>query len=153
MTPDILSYNQRQLPEWQDLCTALARDITAGLPEATARIYHAAPVWFLNDNPIVGYWVRKAHVQLLFWSGQSFTAPGLRPEGTFKAAEARFTSVSQIDGTLLERWLAEARILQWDYKNIVKRRGVLEWLGPPGGGLIRRSAPRVPPGHARGSRR
>jgi hypothetical protein len=134
MTPDTLAYTQRQPPEWQEICTALAQGITAGLPEASARIYHSAPVWFLNDNPIVGYWVRKAHVQLLFWSGQSFTTPGLQPEGKFKAAEARITSAARIDGALLQGWLAEARTKQWDYKNIVKRRGVLEWLGPPEAG-------------------
>jgi hypothetical protein len=65
---------------------------------------------------------------LLFWSGQSFATPGLSPEGKFKAAEARFTAAEQVDAPSLQRWLAEGREIQWDYKNIVKRRGVLERL-------------------------
>lgn len=67
-------------------------------------------------------------MRLLFWSGQSFDEPGLQPEGKFKAAEARYTSVDQINTTDLQRWLEKARNIQWDYKNIVKRKGRLERL-------------------------
>lgn len=127
MTPDILAYNQRQAPDRQAICDLLARDIAAALPEAEAKVWHGGPVWFLNGNPVAGYWVRKAHVQLLFWSGQSFGESALRPEGKFKAAEARLTDAAGIDRAALARWLGKARTIQWDYKNIVKRRGVLEW--------------------------
>lgn len=67
-------------------------------------------------------------MRLLFWSGQSFDEPGLRPEGKFKAAEARYTDAAQIDTDDLERWLKKSRAIQWDYKNIIKRKGVLERL-------------------------
>lgn len=133
MTPDILAYNQRQAPDRQVICDLLARDIAAALPEADARVWHGGPVWFLNGNPVVGYWVRKADVQLLFWSGQSFGESTLRPEGKFKAAEARLTDATGIDRAALARWLGKARTIQWDYKNIVKRRGHLEWLVRPDG--------------------
>jgi hypothetical protein len=133
MTPEIQAYNQRQVADWQAICDLLARDISAALPEAEAKIWHGAPVWFLNGNPVAGYWVRKAHVQLLFWSGQSFGESALRPEGKFRAAEARLTDVAQIDRAVLARWLGKARTIQWDYRNIVKRRGVLEWLVRPDG--------------------
>ena len=53
---------------------------------------------------------------------------GLAKEGSFKAAEARYTAVDQIDTERLGRWLAEAREVQWDYKNLVRRRGRLERL-------------------------
>ena len=127
MNEDILAYNDAHAPQ-QLICNVLAEVIERHLPGADSKIWHAAPVWFLNGNPIVGYWVRKEHVQLLFWSGQSFDEPGLRPEGKFKAAEARYTSVDQIHTDDLERWLSKAQKIQWDYKNIVKRRGVLERL-------------------------
>lgn len=133
MTPDIQAHNHRQPAEWQAICDLLARDISAALPDAEAKIWHGAPVWFLNGNPVTGYWVRKAHVQLLFWSGQSFGECALRPEGSFRAAEARLTDVAQIDRAALARWLGKARTIQWDYKNIVRRRGVLEWLVRPDG--------------------
>ena len=62
---------------------------------------------------------------MLFWSGQSFEEPNLMPEGSFKAAEKRYTQVNEIKKTVLKRWLQKSKKIQWDYKNIVKRRGVL----------------------------
>jgi hypothetical protein len=85
-------------------------------------------VWFLDGNPTVGYSKLKRCVRLLFWSGQSFDEPGLAPEGTFKAAEARYTAVEQVDVVNLARWLAKAREIQWDYKNLIRRKGKLERL-------------------------
>mgnify|MGYP003346928070 CR=1 FL=1 len=90
---------------------------------------NAGAKWTLFDgNPIVGYSKLKDSVRLLFWSGQSFTTPGLAVEGSFKAAEVRYTDVAQVKVTPLRRWLREARTIQWDYKNIVKRKGKLERL-------------------------
>lgn len=103
----------------------LAAVIRCHLPEAEERIWHAHPVWFLDGNPVVGYSKLKGGVRLLFWSGRSFEETGLRNEGKFQAAEARYTHADQIDEALLGRWLAKARHIQWDYKNIVKRKGVL----------------------------
>ncbi|HWV68285.1 DUF1801 domain-containing protein [Chitinophaga sp.] len=91
-------------------------------------IWHRHPVWFLNGNPIVGYSKLKNSVRLLFWSGQSFDEDGLQPEGTFKAAEARYTDAKQVDPDLLKRWLEKSANIQWDYKNIVKRKAMLERL-------------------------
>jgi hypothetical protein len=56
----------------------------------------------------------------------SFAAPGLPPEGGFKAAEARFRSADEIVPAALDRWLAEARLVQWDYRNIVRNKGQLD---------------------------
>ena len=128
MNTDIKAYNHAQEQGLDALCDRLAIEIDQGLPEAESKIWHGGPVWFLAGNPVVGYWVRKSGVQLLFWSGQSFDEPGLKPEGKFKAAEAAFTSVDEIDSGALARWLGKARDIQWDYKNIVKRKGVLERL-------------------------
>lgn len=85
-------------------------------------------MWFLDGNPIVGYSKLKDCVRLLFWSGQSFEEDGLKKEGSFKAAEARYTTRDPIDAEKLGRWLAESRNVQWDYKNIVRRKGRLERL-------------------------
>jgi hypothetical protein len=87
-------------------------------------------VWFLDGNPIVGYSKLKGPkpdgcIRLLFWSGQSFDEPGLEDEGSFKAAEARYTSADQIVAKDLKRWLEKSIEIQWDYKNIVKRKGKL----------------------------
>ena len=98
------------------------------MPEAENKIWHGHPVWFLEGNPVVGYSKLKGSVRLLFWSGQSFDEEGLQNEGSFKAAEARYTAVGEIDTKMLQHWLAEARDVQWDYKNLVRRKGSLQRL-------------------------
>lgn len=125
---DIRAYNASQPPGDRKICDALAKLIDAGLPGAECKIWHRHPVWFLEGNPIVGYSKLKDCIRLLFWSGQSFDEPGLAPEGSFKAAEARFTSAAEIPANELKRWLKKSSLIQWDYKNIVKRRGRLERL-------------------------
>lgn len=128
MNKDIELYNAALPPAEQAICQLLAEHIDRQLPEAENRIWHAHPVWFLEGNPIVGYSKLKDCVRLLFWSGQSFEEDGLKKEGSFKAAEARYTATGQVDARKLRRWLAEAREIQWDYKNIVRRKGRLERL-------------------------
>ena len=124
----IAAFHAAQTAEERAICEVLRRVIDRELPEAESKIWHAHPVWFLDGNPIVGYSKLKTCIRLLFWSGQSFQTPGLKPEGTFKAAEARYTDVDQIDEASLASWLAESRGIQWDYKNIYKRKGRLERL-------------------------
>ena len=128
MHADTEQYHAAQSPEDRRICTLLADAIERALPEAENKVWHAHPVWFLDGNPIVGYSKLKNCVRLLFWSGQSFATPGLAPEGKFKAAEARYTSAEQVDTAVLSRWLAESRDLQWDYRNLVRRKGRLEPL-------------------------
>ena len=128
MHSETVSYNNAQPPEDRRVCDLLAQQIDLALPDAENKVWHAHPVWFLAGNPVVGYSKLKGCVRLLFWSGQTFATPGLSPEGKFKAAEARFTSAEQVDPALLRRWLAESREVQWDYKNIVRRKGRLERL-------------------------
>ena len=128
MHTDVTKYNASQAPSDAAICTLLAEQVDRALPEAVNKIWHAHPVWFLDGNPIVGYSKLKDAVRLLFWSGQCFKESGLQKEGKFKAAEARFTSVDQVDVAKLARWLKESREVQWDYANLVKRKGRLERL-------------------------
>jgi hypothetical protein len=128
MNKDVKAYNNSQSANDKAICNALADEIDSNLPKAENKIWHAHPVWFLDGNPIVGYSKLKDSVRLLFWSGQSFDEPGLQTEGSFKAAEARYTRVNEINKKDLKRWLTKSKKIQWDYKNIVKRRGVLERL-------------------------
>lgn len=129
MSDSIDQYNNVQAPEAKKICRALAERIDRGLPKAERKVWHGGPVWFLDGNPIVGYWVRKSAVQLLFWSGQSFDEPGLEPEGKFKAAHVHYRAAADVKVTRLAGWLRKAKKIQWDYKNIVKRRGLLEKIG------------------------
>lgn len=125
---EIKAYNATQEPAEEEICKLLAREISVHLSNAESKIWHAHPVWFLEGNPIVGYHKLKDCIRLLFWSGQSFEEEKLQSEGKFKAAEVRYTAVNQIKKTELKRWLKKSAQIQWDYKNIVKRKGVLERL-------------------------
>lgn len=125
MNSEITAYNDSQTADDKKICDLLSSEINVFLHEAENKIWHRHPVWFLDGNPVVGYSKLKDSVRLLFWSGQSFEETGLQNEGSFKAAEARFTHVDQINIEDLKRWLEKARNIQWDYKNIVKRKGTL----------------------------
>ncbi len=128
MHPDTAKYNTALAPADREIADRLATLIDRHLTGAENKIWHAHPVWFLDGNPIVGYSKLKSCVRLLFWSGQSFGEEGLEPEGSFKAAEARYATVSQVKAAALKRWLAKARTIQWDYRNLVRRKGRLERL-------------------------
>lgn len=128
MNSEIKVYNQKQTPVDKEICDLLASTIDAELTESESKIWHSHPVWFLDGNPIVGYSKLKDSVRLLFWSGQTFEEEKLQKGGKFKAAEFRYTSSDQINFMDLRRWQKKSREIQWDYKNIVKRKGRLERL-------------------------
>lgn len=136
---DIQAYNNALSPKYKKICDILEKEISSIFPVSTTataksskspqvenKIWHRNPVWFLDGNPIVGYDKLKDSVRLLFWSGQSFDEEGLHPEGSFKAAEIRYTDSSQINTKDIKRWLKKSKAIQWDYKNIRKMRGVLK---------------------------
>ena len=125
MNSNISSY-LTSLPENdRQICRQLMDTIGQRLPQATGKVWHGHPVWFLDGNPIVGFSKLKDHIQLLFWSGQSLDETGLTPVGKHKAAEARYADAAEIDPLQLAVWLDKAVLIQWDYKNIVRRNGEL----------------------------
>ncbi len=126
---DITAYNEAQTPVDREICDLLATSIYNGLPNAENKIWHRHPVWFLDGNPIVGYSKLKAGIRLMFWSGASFEEEQLKiGTGKFKNASTTYTAADQINEKDLKRWLKKSKEIQWDYKNIVKRKGVLERL-------------------------
>lgn len=129
MNADIQKYNDSQSGEDKVICDMLAQEITRGLPEAENKIWHGHPVWFLDGNPIAGYSKQKPGIRLMFWSGASFEEAGLNVVGKkFKDASVFYNNVSEINKKELKRWLKTSKEVQWDYKNIVKRKGKLELI-------------------------
>ncbi|MBF6608853.1 MAG: DUF1801 domain-containing protein [Flavobacterium sp.] len=127
MNQDIQSYNDLQNPDDQMICKRLARVINSKLTDAEGKIWHAHPVWFLDGNPIVGYSKQKAGIRLMFWSGADFDEPKLHIHGQkFKDASIFYQHVSEVEQADLERWLQKSADIQWDYKNLVRRKGKLE---------------------------
>ncbi len=125
MHKDIIAFNNKLKGQEKKICIMLAKEIDAGLPKAESKLWHGGPVWFLDGNPITGYNVVKVGVRLLFWSGQSFDEKNLVSQGSFKASQIDYTHVDQIISKDLKRWLKKGAAIQWDYKNIVKRKGKL----------------------------
>jgi len=129
MSADIQVYNDKQSTVDKEICDLLASTIDSELTEAESKIWHAHPVWFLNGNPIVGYSKQKAGWRLMFWSGAGFEEVKLNVTGKkFKDASIFYNTVEQINTKDLKRWLKKSKEIQWDYKNIVKRKGRLERL-------------------------
>lgn len=126
MNKDILNYNEALSVEDQLICELLFTEISKNLTNAESKIWHAHPVWFLNGNPIVGYSKQKAGIRLMFWSGIDFEEEKLNVHGKkFKDASVFYNSAKEINTEDLNRWLKKSVEIQWDYKNIVKRKGVL----------------------------
>jgi hypothetical protein len=122
----IEEYHARLAPGDREIADLLAAQIERGLPEATGKVWHAHPVWFLDGNPIVGYSRLKDGMRLMFWSGQSFTAPGLTASGSFQAADVLYVEPHDVDPDAVAVWLAESRSVQWDYENIRRNRGLVQ---------------------------
>ncbi len=131
MNEDVTSYNAKQSDDHRALCDLLSRELDARLPGAESKLWHGHPVWFLDGNPIAGYSRQKSGIRLMFWSGADFDEPGLDVlGGKFKDASAIFNAADEVKVTVLRRWIRKSREIQWDYKNIVKRKGKLERLRP-----------------------
>ncbi len=129
MNTAIKDYNNSQTSDDKKICDQLATLINNELPEAESKIWHAHPVWFLDQNPIVGYSKQKPGIRLMFWSGADFEEEGLNVRGEkFKDASVFYTDASEINEEDVKNWLKKSRAIQWDYKNIVKRKGQLERL-------------------------
>jgi uncharacterized protein YdhG (YjbR/CyaY superfamily) len=129
MHADIKTYNAKQDAAHRDVCDLLAQEIDKALSKAESKIWHAHPVWFLNGNPIVGYSKQKPGIRLMFWSGADFEEAGLNVVGKkFKDASVFFNDASEIPLRDLRRWLKKSKTIQWDYKNLVARKGKFQKL-------------------------
>jgi hypothetical protein len=129
MHPDIQRYNNSHAPDHQAVCDLLAHAIDQHLSGAESKIWHAHPVWFLDGNPIAGYSKQKPGIRLMFWSGADFDEPALNVVGKkFKDASVFLNAPAEISPADLQRWLEKAQVIQWDYKNLIKRKGRLERL-------------------------
>jgi len=126
MNKEVKDYHKSFSKEDQAICTKLYKEIDENLPKAENKIWHKHPVWFLDGNPIAGYSKLKDGIRLMFWSGASFNEDELKAgTGKFKDASITYTSEQDIKTKDLKRWLAKSKKIQWDYKNVVKRKGVL----------------------------
>jgi hypothetical protein len=120
----ISAYAEAQATQLAAICDVLRDEIDSVLPKATSRIWHAMPVWFVGESPVVGFKAGAKHITLLFWNGQSFEEPGLIPVGKFRAAQVKFQDVAEVVSKDLRRWLKKAGTMIWDIKTV--RRGIAD---------------------------
>jgi hypothetical protein len=57
----------------------------------------------------------------LFWNGQAFEEPGLKPVGKHRAAEAAFREAAEIDPIAIRRWLKKAKANVLDSRAYFKK--------------------------------
>lgn len=117
----IAAYSKSQSPADRAMCDLLRELIDATIPKATSKVWHGSPVWFIEDNPVVGYSVSTKSVNLLFWNGQAFDEAGLEPVGKYRAAQARFGDADEIDRAVVRRWLKKAKVDVFDSKAFFKK--------------------------------
>jgi hypothetical protein len=122
MPTDIEKYNKALGKVEREIAAELCARIAKTLPKADGKVWHGHPVWFIDGNPVVGYSLKKSGIEVLFWSGQSFDSPALRPVGKFKAAGMSVPSLEQLDTKELTACLKSAKTIQWDYENLPKKR-------------------------------
>ena len=123
---NITAYNKSQDKKSREICELLASIISKDLPVAQGKVWHGHPVWFINENPVVGYSKKKAGIEILFWSGQSFGEESLIAIGKFKAAGYIYQDITEVKKTVVKRWLKNSKKTQWDYANLPKNRKLVK---------------------------
>ena len=117
----IAAYAQAQPAAFRAICDRLRGLIDTALPKATSKVWHGSPVWFMDDNPVVGYNATAKTVNLLFWNGQAFAEADLQPVGKYRAAQAVFGAAAEIDPKAVRRWLTKAKEDVFDSKAFFKK--------------------------------
>lgn len=112
------------------ICDKLQTEIDRAIPKATSRIWHGSPVWFIEENPVVGYRVGPKRVDLTFWSSQLFEEPLLKAVGKDKAAQVSIEEESEINLAELRRWLKSARTSIFDYVRMYAQKRETARLKP-----------------------
>ncbi len=117
----IAAYSRAQPSAFRAICDRLRKLIDAAIPKATSKVWHGSPVWFIDDNPVVGYNATAKGVDLLFWNGQAFDEADLKPVGKYRAAQAIFGDAAEIDTKVVRRWLQKAKTDVFDSKGFFKK--------------------------------
>lgn len=117
----IAAYAKAQPLEFRAICERLRELIDSVLPKAETKVWHGSPVWFMDGNPVVGYNATGKAVNLLFWNGQAFDEPGLKPIGKYRAAQAAFRQAAEIEPKVIRRWLKKSRSDVFDSKAFFKK--------------------------------
>lgn len=115
---DVVKYNEAADPANRSVIDFLYEEFQQALPHATNKVWHGAPVWFLNEIPIAGYEDHKHGVKVLFWSGKDFSEPRLLGIGKHRAAGITYTDVSELNMEDLRRYLRLSTEIIWDYRSL-----------------------------------
>jgi hypothetical protein len=115
---DVVKYNNAVTGENKAVIDFLFEEFLQALPTASYKVWHGAPVFFLDDIPVAGYQDHKHGVKVLFWSGKDFSEPGLLGIGKHRAAGITYTDVASINVDDLRRYLRLSTEIIWDYRSL-----------------------------------
>lgn len=115
---DVVAYNNAVTGENKPVIEFLFQEFLQALPTATYKVWHGAPVWFLDDIPIAGYQDHKFGVKVLFWSGKDFSEPALMGIGKHRAAGITYNEIIDVDIDELRRYLRLSTEIIWDYRSL-----------------------------------
>jgi hypothetical protein len=88
-----------------DVVTLLAERLDAALP-GLGRVWQGHPVWLEGKQPIAGYKPFPRWVTFMIWGDSVVDTSGALLQGP-RMATIKFTSVDEVDETLLNGWLAQ----------------------------------------------
>ena len=108
-TDAIAAYSRAQPAAHRATCERLRTLILTAMPGAKSQVWHGSPVWFIDENPVVGYNATAKTVNLLFWNGQAFDEPVFKTVGKYRAAQATFSAAAEVDSKVIRRWLKKAK--------------------------------------------
>ena len=115
---DVVKYNEATDAANRPVIDFLFEEFQQALPTASFKVWHGAPVWFLDEIPVVGYQDHKHGVKVLFWSGKDFSGPWLLGIGKHRAAGITYRDVASINVEDLRRYLRLCTEIIWDYRSL-----------------------------------
>ena len=115
-------------PDKAAIAACLRKQIEQALPRATVKIWHGMPVWFIGENPVVGYSTKLTRVTLRFWNGQSFDEPMLTPGGEVSLGANQIPGYHRYRPQGVAALAPKAKTNVWDMVAARNRIFAPDWL-------------------------
>ena len=115
---DVVKYNDQVSTANRQTIDLIFHEFVQALPDASFKVWHGHPVWFLGDIPVAGYQDHKSGVKVLFWSGKDFNESGLTGIGKHRAAGITFPDSASVNLDDLRRCLQLSTTIIWDYRSL-----------------------------------
>lgn len=119
---EIAAYHKGFPKAQRQILDLLREELDGMLGRENSKLWHGAPVWFVENNPVAGYSINSRGVCLLFWNGRNFLDVDLIPVGKFFAAEKRYQTLDDIVLPELRNLIKQAQFRIWDSVSFQKEQ-------------------------------